>query len=95
MREKDDVLLASMKKTASDYGRRSFEGRVNVQEVRNACVILNTAEYCQNTSLQLEERIKGRIDDQYKEDVTFQAERDGFTAYALSFYSMPPPTSLL
>lgn len=35
------------------YGRRSAEGRANLQDVKNACMILNTAEYCQSTSLQV------------------------------------------
>jgi hypothetical protein len=35
------------------YGRRSVEGRANLQDVKNACMILNTAEYCQSTSLQV------------------------------------------
>ena len=35
------------------YGRKSIEGRANLQDVKNACMILNTAEYCQSTSLQV------------------------------------------
>lgn len=42
-------------------------------------MILNTAEYCQTTSRQLEERLKDKIDEEYKETITFQAERDTFT----------------
>ncbi|KAK8864473.1 hypothetical protein IAR55_001723 [Kwoniella newhampshirensis] len=72
----DDVLLASLKR---EPGRRSFEGRDNLQEVKNACVVLNTAEYCQNTSLQLEERLKDKIAPNLKDDVTFQSERDTFS----------------
>jgi hypothetical protein len=37
----------------SSYGRNSLEGRANMQDVKNACMILNTAEYCQSTSLQV------------------------------------------
>ncbi|WWD03081.1 hypothetical protein V865_001127 [Kwoniella europaea PYCC6329] len=72
----DDVLLAGMKREA---GRRSLEGRDNLQEVKNACMILNTAEYCQNTSLQLEERLKDKIADEFKTDISFQNERDTFS----------------
>jgi hypothetical protein len=39
--------------TMPSYGRRSVEGRANLQDVKNACMILNTAEYCQSTSLQV------------------------------------------
>lgn len=51
-----------------------------MQEVKNACVILNTAEYCQNTSLQLEERVKVKISEEFKEEITFQSEREGFSS---------------
>jgi hypothetical protein len=53
---------------------------VNIQEVHTACMILNTAEYCQTTSLQLEDRVKGKIQDALKEEVSFQAERDTFAS---------------
>ena len=59
--------------------RKSVEGRLNLQEIRNACVILNTAEYCQNTSLQLEERVKAKIDERHNEEITFASERETFT----------------
>lgn len=74
----DDVLVSSMKKT--DTSRRSLEGRTTLQEVKNACIVLNTAEYCLNTSLQLEERLKDKVRDDLREQVSFQNERDGFTA---------------
>ncbi|OCF33058.1 vacuolar-sorting protein 53 long isoform [Kwoniella heveanensis BCC8398] len=73
----DDVLLAGMKR---EPGRRSLEGRDNLQEVKNACIILNTAEYCQNTSLQLEERLKDKIAEEFAEGISFQAERDTFSS---------------
>ncbi|WVR06988.1 hypothetical protein IAU60_004025 [Kwoniella sp. DSM 27419] len=72
----EDVLLAGMRKETS---RRSFEGKDNLLDVKNACMILNTAEYCQNTSLQLEERLKDKIAEEFKEDVSFQSERDLFS----------------
>nr|XP_019001124.1 vacuolar-sorting protein 53 long isoform [Kwoniella mangroviensis CBS 8507]OCF64585.1 vacuolar-sorting protein 53 long isoform [Kwoniella mangroviensis CBS 8507] len=62
-----------------EAGRRSLEGRDNLQEVKNACMILNTAEYCQNTSLQLEERLKDKIAEEFKPDISFQNERDTFS----------------
>ncbi|WRT66449.1 uncharacterized protein IL334_003407 [Kwoniella shivajii] len=72
----DDVLLAGLKK---EPGRRSIEGKDNLQELKNACIILNTAEYCQNTSLQLEERLKDKIAAEYKEAISFQSDRDTFS----------------
>lgn len=38
------------RRTGSERERRSLEGRVNVAEIRNTCLMLNTAEYCQVTS---------------------------------------------
>ena len=63
-----------------DFTRRSFEGRANLQEVRTACIVLNTAEYCQTTSLQLEERLKDKISPELKEDISFEPERENFSA---------------
>ncbi|KAL7421623.1 Vacuolar protein sorting-associated protein 53 [Cryptotrichosporon argae] len=74
----DDVLSAGLRR--QDAGRRSFEGKSGINEVRNACMVLNTAEYCQNTSLQLEERVRDNIDEKWREGVSFQAERDAFTS---------------
>lgn len=62
-----------------DAGRRSVEGRANIQEVKNTCIILNTAEYCKNTSLQLEERVRDKIKQELRGDITFQPARDSFT----------------
>jgi hypothetical protein len=42
-------------------------------------MILNTAEYCQNTSLQLEERVKGKIAEHLQEGVSYQDERETFS----------------
>lgn len=73
----DDVLLASMKKPDLLI-RRSVEARSDLSEVRNACMVLNTAEYCLNTSLQLENLVKEKIKPELTSDVSFQDERDGF-----------------
>lgn len=75
----DEVLLASMKK-AEPVVRRSVEGRTNLNEVKTACMVLNTAEYCSNTSLQLEDRLKDKVKEELKDSVSFSDERDAFTA---------------
>ncbi len=67
-----------------------MEGRTNLQEIKNACIILNTAEYCQTTSLQLEERVKGKIAPELRDDLSFQPERDHFTRYADVMWSHVP-----
>ncbi|ORY20639.1 Vps53-like protein [Naematelia encephala] len=72
----DDVLMAVLKR---DPGRKSLEGRANMQDVKTACIVLNTAEYCQNTSLQLEERLKDKISPEFAGEISFQPERDQFS----------------
>ncbi|EIW70404.1 hypothetical protein TREMEDRAFT_68035 [Tremella mesenterica DSM 1558] len=74
----DDVLLAALKK--QEFGRRSLEERANLAEIKTACMILNTAEYCQSTSLQLEDRVKDKISSDLREDISFQSERDTFSS---------------
>ncbi|KDQ21712.1 hypothetical protein BOTBODRAFT_99351 [Botryobasidium botryosum FD-172 SS1] len=71
----EDVLIASMKRPAE---RKSSEGRLNLAELRNTCILLNTADYCQATSLELEDKVKEKIDEEYRSRVTLQPERDQF-----------------
>lgn len=33
--------------------RRSFDGRANVAEIKNASILINTADYCQVTALEV------------------------------------------
>ena len=60
--------------------RRSFESRANLQEIKNACTILNTAEYCHTTSVQLEEKLKDKIKAEFAEEISFEPQRQNFTA---------------
>ena len=48
----------------------------------NTIIILNTADYCYITCNQLEEKIKGRIDEEYKEFVDLQGSADSFMGIA-------------
>lgn len=51
----EEVLLASLRREAPrrSTDRRSLEGRANIGEVKNACLVLNTAEYCLTTAGQV------------------------------------------
>ncbi|EJD03009.1 uncharacterized protein FOMMEDRAFT_108090 [Fomitiporia mediterranea MF3/22] len=73
----EDVLLAGMKKPAYQP-RRSSDTRYDIHELKTACLLINTAEYCQITASELEERIKDKIAVELKENVSFQSERDLF-----------------
>ncbi|ODN82005.1 hypothetical protein L202_02332 [Cryptococcus amylolentus CBS 6039] len=72
-----EVLLAGMKSAPS---RKSFEGRDSLQEVKTACMVLNTAEYCQNTSVQLEERLRSKISPDLSESISFKSARETFSS---------------
>ncbi|KAH7107994.1 Vps53-like protein [Auriculariales sp. MPI-PUGE-AT-0066] len=75
----EDVLLTSLKLSQQpDRGRKSTDSRSNVNELIHACTVINTAEYCHVTASELEDKIKEKISDDFKEKVTLQVERDLF-----------------
>ncbi|MCJ1397027.1 Vacuolar protein sorting-associated protein 53 [Xylographa trunciseda] len=45
-------------------------------------IVLNTADYCFNTCTQLEERIKGRVEDSFKNNIDLQSQEDAFMGVA-------------
>jgi hypothetical protein len=45
-------------------------------------MILNTADYCYSTCNQLEEKIKGRVDESLKQTIDFQSQADSFMGIA-------------
>lgn len=50
--------------------------------IEDAIVILNTADYCYTTTNQLEEKIKGRIDEELRDKVDLQPQADSFMGVA-------------
>lgn len=50
--------------------------------VEDLVLVLNTADYCYNTSTQLEERIKTRIDADLRDNVDLQSQADSFMGIA-------------
>ncbi|CAL1706403.1 unnamed protein product [Somion occarium] len=73
----EDVLVASMKRP-SVTSRKSIETRFEPSELRNACKLVNTADYCHATALELEEKIREKINADFKERVSLQEECDIF-----------------
>ena len=53
--ESANVVYMSL--TRTDRERKSTEGHVNMAEIRNGCLLLNTAEYCQVTASEVTSRI--------------------------------------
>ncbi|KAF9793124.1 Vps53-like protein [Thelephora terrestris] len=76
----EDVLLASMKKPVVQFQpRRSTENPFDSTHVNSACLAINTADYCQTTAMELEEKIREKIIDEYKEKISLSEEFDLFT----------------
>lgn len=50
--------------------------------VEDAVIILNTADYCYQTTNQLEEKIKSRIDEDLRDKVDLQSQADAFLGVA-------------
>lgn len=73
----EDVLAPRSKRPTVQI-RRSMDSRFDVADLQQAALVINTADYCQTTALELEENIKEKIQDGFKERVTLQAERDLF-----------------
>lgn len=78
----DEVLRASLLARPESTGRRSTstDTRTSTQELVKWCLILNTADYCANTCQQLEQRLKDKIHEDYKDDITLEPNRELFAA---------------
>ncbi|KAL4251433.1 VPS53 family protein [Abortiporus biennis] len=76
----EDVLIASMKKPTMFAVRRSIETRYDAHEVKNACTLVNTADYCHTTALEMEEKIKEKVTDEFKDRISLQDECDLFVS---------------
>jgi hypothetical protein len=66
--------------------RRSVDGRLNREEVSQACAVLNTAHYCAETTMQLEERLKQKISPDLRSRVSLQSENELFTTCVTCLY---------
>lgn len=78
LRRYAEDVLAPRSKRPTVQTRRSLDSRFDVADLQQATLLINTADYCQTTALELEQNIKEKIQDDFKEKVTLQAERDLF-----------------
>lgn len=64
---------------ANSVVRGTLPQRVtNEESLFTACIVLNTAEYCTQTVAQLEDKLAEQIDDNLKDKVSFDPQRDTF-----------------
>ncbi|KAI0000479.1 Vps53-like protein [Russula vinacea] len=76
--------LASLDRRTQPQPRRSADVRHDMNEIRNACLVINTAEYCQTTAQELEEKVRQRIRGDFKERISLQTECDMFLSVAFA-----------
>ncbi|KAI0305491.1 Vps53-like protein [Multifurca ochricompacta] len=77
----EEVLISHMRRT-QPQPRRSADMRYDINEIQNACLVINTAEYCQTTAQELEEKVRQRIYGEFKERISLQTECDLFISVA-------------
>ncbi|KAH9058879.1 Vps53-like protein [Lactarius vividus] len=77
----EEVLMPQMRRTWPQL-RRSTDVRYDLNEIKNACLVINTAEYCQSTAQELEEKVRQRIHSEFKERISLQTECDLFISVA-------------
>ncbi|KAJ2919921.1 hypothetical protein MD484_g444, partial [Candolleomyces efflorescens] len=76
----EEVLTLGAAKRPPSQIRKSVETRSDTELLKQTCLVINTADYCQTTALELEEKIKEKINPEFKEKISFQAERDMFVS---------------
>lgn len=64
-----------------------MEGRTNQQELLQAATVLNTAQYCMETTQQLESRLRDRIHPDFKDRVSLESETELFTTFVAALSS--------
>ncbi|KAH9176699.1 Vps53-like protein [Lactarius sanguifluus] len=77
----EEVLMSQMRRTWPQL-RRSTDVRYDLNEIKNACLVINTAEYCQSTAQELEEKVRQRIHSEFRERISLQTECDLFISVA-------------
>eukprot|EP00045_Choanoeca_perplexa_P013840 m.158760 g.158760 ORF g.158760 m.158760 type:complete len:855 (+) comp16474_c0_seq1:115-2679(+) len=75
-----NVLKGNLPKASSlaQLLMKEAEIRLTPQEIYLVCSILNTADYCQNTTTQLEEKFTEKLAERYQDKVDMKEEQDAF-----------------
>ncbi|KAG8859608.1 Vacuolar protein sorting-associated protein 53 [Serendipita sp. 411] len=72
------LLQALRRKEPVAKDRKSSETRYSALEQRDVCRILNTADYCHRTALQLEDKVRDKVDRALEDKITMQPELEAF-----------------
>ncbi|KAF9010737.1 Vps53-like protein [Cyathus striatus] len=83
----EEVLTAQAKRPSNVQPRKSMETRIDPEILKQTCLLINTADYCQTTAQELEQKIKQKVDEEYKEKISFHAECDLFISAVSSAIS--------
>lgn len=81
-------LTQTFAKYLDQYGQQvlfySLGDKVGPQgpSIEEVIIVLNTADYCYATTTQLEEKIKGRVDEEFNATVDLQSQADAFMGIA-------------
>jgi len=76
------ILMGNLPKVSNQGGLSSLlkdqEVKFTEEEKRMICCILTTAEYCQETTQQLQDKLQEKIDTELSDKITMNAEQDQF-----------------
>ncbi|KZP34522.1 hypothetical protein FIBSPDRAFT_924022 [Athelia psychrophila] len=73
-----EEILTLTPKTNRPQPRKSIDIVHDFSGLKQACLLINTADYCQTTALELEEKMREKVNEEFKDQITFQAQRDLF-----------------
>ncbi|KAF9523511.1 Vps53-like protein [Crepidotus variabilis] len=74
----EEVLTVDVSKRSPAAVRKSTESKVDPEFIRSLCRLINTADYCQTTATELEEKYQQKIGVEFKDKISFQTECDLF-----------------
>ncbi|TIB04879.1 hypothetical protein E3P89_00150 [Wallemia ichthyophaga] len=74
----NDILKAQL--IHGINSRRSLDSKVNYNEIKISGLIINTADYCLSTAIQLEEKLKEYVYIPFKGDISFEKEGEIFNS---------------
>ncbi|KAF8658322.1 hypothetical protein AX16_002090 [Volvariella volvacea WC 439] len=75
----EEVLVASIQRP-SYPSRRSTDSRSDLETIKQACLLINTADYCYTTASELQQTLCKKVLSEYQNKIDFQVEQDLFVS---------------